>query len=234
MKNNLLLLLSLMPSLALSCPENLHFDAVCRNDIPYSEALPNCIKRAEQGTPRDMTVLANFLSPKNGHGDLEAARQWFIKAIDQGYAPAMYYYATLTLMSYPVGEKTAHAKKILQEGANRGDPDAMAQLGYELNAGTGEFKNELDPILSFDLLLKAAKKKNAFAQKQLVERHLEKRDFIEAYAWNLVVQEGDDLHPSFKPIVDNLSNEQMKMARELGIEYRRAYGSVNCKKPGQK
>ena len=211
-----------------ACPLNLSFDSVCRGDLPYNIVLPECIARAEKGDPKHITILANYLRPSDGHGDIKESRKWFLKAIDKNYAPAMYYYATATMRAYPTGKETAHAKLMLYKGAKLGEPNAIAQLGYELGAGKGEFKGEKDLARSLSLLLEAAHKKSETAQRLLVSKYKTQKNYVEAFSWNYVIKQGNVDHRSFKYIVKHMTSEEIQKGKARGLDYRRKYSYEAC------
>jgi len=228
MKNILFITLFVYANWVEACPLNLSFDSVCRGDRPYDIVLPECIARAEKGDAKHITILANYLRPSDGHGDIEESRKWFLKAIDKNYAPAMYYYATATMRAYPIGKETAHAKLMLYKGAELGEPNAIAQLGYELGAGRGEFKGERDLAKSLSLLLEAAHKKSETAQHLLVSKYKTQKNYIEAFSWNYVVKRGDVDHRSFKNIVKYMTSMEIQKGKARGVEYKAKYGYEAC------
>ncbi len=100
----------------------------------YTTALYDFEKRANQGDPVAQFCLGYMY--KHGHGvraNNEKAAKWYIKAADQGYAPAMNNLAKMYVNGHIDSKsetKIVPAKELWKQAAKKGNRTAQINLGY--------------------------------------------------------------------------------------------------------
>ena len=135
------------------------------NDDQYTQALPWCLKAANQGDVGAQSALGWMYDKGRGvTQDYAEAVKWYRKAAEQGLAVAQNNLGWMYKNGEGVTENHAEAIKWFRKAAEQGYAIAQSWLGYMYYNGQGVTKDDAEAIKWYR---KAAGQGNAYAQYNL-------------------------------------------------------------------
>ncbi|MGH8362919.1 MAG: tetratricopeptide repeat protein [Gammaproteobacteria bacterium] len=182
---------------------------------PYSQSdINDAMGLAKIG---DAEAQANLGIMLQTRGEYKEAAYWYQQAARAGVANAQYNMGTLYFNGEGVPQDYAKAHEWFTRAARRGNKYAEFQLGMTYFTGQGVNKDPQQEIYWYEKAARQGLPAAAYNLGVIYNNGDEvPPDYVRAYAWLLLAQEGKlDTSSALTAVATNLSPDQIKQAQKL-------------------